>query len=102
DPDPEKPEDLGSVHRARCDSDETLGRCGELAKALRACEALVSDVHVRVKKPYLDAGREVGACKNSLVARIGAGRTMVQRLMDDYANEQLRKQRAREAEEAAA
>jgi hypothetical protein len=99
--DPEKPEDLGSVHRAKCDSDETLGRCGELVKRLRACEGLVSAAHVVVKKPYLDAGRVVDAEKNALVARIGNGRSAVQRLMDDYADEQLKLRRAREAEEAA-
>ncbi|NIJ18458.1 hypothetical protein FHS95_000127 [Sphingomonas naasensis] len=100
-PDPEKPEDFGSVHRAKCDNDETLGRCGELVKRLRACEGLVSAVHVTVKKPYLDAGRAVDAEKNALTARIGAGRARVQGLMDDYANEQLRLRREREAEEAA-
>ena len=100
-PDPEKASDLGAVHRAKCDNAETLGRCGELVKALRACEGLVSAAHVIVKKPYLDAGRAVDAEKNALIARIGTGKTAVQQLMDDYANEQLRKQRAKEAEEAA-
>lgn len=100
-PDPEKTEDLGSVHRAKCDNAETLGRCGELVKALRACEGLVSAAHVVVKKPYLDAGRAADAEKNALMARIGTGKNAVQQMMDDYANEQLRKQRAKEAEEAA-
>lgn len=101
DPNSEDQSALGSVHRARCDSDDTLGRCGELVKRLRACEGLVSAVHVTVKKPYLDAGRAVDAEKNALVARIGTGRNMVQGLMDDYANEQLAKRCAAEADAAA-
>lgn len=101
DPNSEDQKDLGAVHRARCDNAETLGRCGELVKALRACEGLVSAAHVVVKKPYLDAGRAVDAEKNALMARIGTGKNAVQQMMDDYANEQLRKQRAKEAEEAA-
>lgn len=98
-PDPEKAEDLGSVHRARCTDEETLGRCGELVKRLRLCEALVDDVHVKVKKPYLDGGRAVDAEKNALKARIGNGKQAVQELMDAYAAEQLKALREREAKE---
>jgi hypothetical protein len=84
-PDPEKASDLGSVHRAKCDSEDNLGKCGSLVKALRAAEALVDDVHVRIKKPYLDAGRAVDAEKNAFKARIAAGKNRVQAMMDDYA-----------------
>jgi len=97
-PDPEKPEDLGAVHRAVCKDEDTLGRCGTLRKALRSAEQLVEAVHVAVKRPYLEAGRAVDAEKNALMARIGAGRDRVQRLMDDYADEQLQERRKREAE----
>jgi len=100
-PDLEKPEDLGSVHRARCDSEENLGKCGELVKRLRACETLVTSVHVAVKKPYLDAGRLVDGEKNALIGRISDGKAKVQQLMDGYAAEQLKAKREREAEEAA-
>jgi hypothetical protein len=100
-PDPEKASDLGSVHRAKCTDEETLGKCGDLAKALRACQSLVDATHVTVKKPYLDAGRVVDSEKNGLTARIGAGRILVQGLMDGYANEQLAIRRKAEATAAA-
>lgn len=101
DPNAEDQSALGSVHRARCDSEETLGRCGELVKRLRVCEALVSGVHTAVKKPYLEAGRLVDAEKNALMGRIAVGKAAVQKLMDDYAAKELADRRAREAEAAA-
>jgi hypothetical protein len=100
-PDPEKASDLGAVHRAVCKDEDTVGRCGTLVKALRAAEQLVEGVHVKIKKPYLDAGRAVDAEKNALIARIISGKSRVQQLMDDYADEQLKAQRAQQAEEAA-
>lgn len=99
-PDPEKPEDLGAVQRARCVDDDTLGKCGELMKALRAADQLVSNTHTAVKKPYLDAGRCVDAEKNALIARIGAGRGVVQSLMDEYAEKQRLDRIAQAAKEA--
>ena len=98
DPDPEKPEDLGSVHRAKCVDETTLGQCGTLVKALRAAEQLVEGVHVAVKRPYLEAGRAVDAEKNALMTRIGVGKTLVQHLMNKYADDQLQEQRKREAD----
>lgn len=100
-PNPEKPEDLGSVHRAKCENDDHLGLCGVLIKRLRACEQLVDQVHTQEKAPHLKAGRLVDQEKNTLNTRISAGRGIVQKLMDDYANEQLRLRRKKEAEEAA-
>jgi hypothetical protein len=99
--DPEKASDLGAVHRAVCSNEEQVGKCGTLVKALRAAEQLVDGVHVKIKKPYLDAGRAVDAEKNALIARISSGKSRVQDLLDDYADEQLKQQRAREALAAA-
>lgn len=100
-PDPENPEDLGSVHRAKCEDDVTLGKCGDLARSLRACVELVNSAHTVVKKPYWDAGKAVDAEKNALIGRIGTGQQIVKQLMDDYAQEQLRLRREKEAEDAA-
>lgn len=100
-PDPEKASDLGSVHRTKCDNDEQFGRCGDLVKRLRICEQLVDAVHATVKRPYWDAGKAVDAEKNAFFGRIGAGKRMVQTLMDDYTAEQLRLKRQQEAEDAA-
>lgn len=88
----------GSVHRAICTDDKTLGLCGELAKRLRACEQLVSKVHKDVKEPYLTAGRLVDAEKNALVGRIHAGKERVESLQADYLREQRRKEQEAEAE----
>jgi len=100
DGDPEDPADLGAVHRARCDSEDTLGKCGALVKSLRAAEQLVDGVHKELKQPYLDGGRLVDAEKNALIARIGVGKRRVQGMMDAYADEQLKARRAQEAKDA--
>ncbi len=92
----------GAVHRARVTDEATLGSCGKVINALRAMEKHVSETHKTVKDPYLLGGRLVDAEKNALVGRIYAGRDRVQGLMDDYAAEQLRLQRKREAEARAA
>jgi hypothetical protein len=87
----------GAVHRAACTNEEELGKCGLLIKALRQIEQRIDATHTTVKAPYLLAGRLVDAEKNALTLRVKVGRQRVQGLMDDYAAEQLRKQRAEEA-----
>lgn len=87
----------GSVHRAKCNDDDSLGKCGKLINTLRAMEKHVSETHVVVKKPYLEGGRLVDLEKNGFVGRINVGRQKVQQMMDDYAAEQLKKQRAEQA-----
>lgn len=83
----------GAVDRAKAEDDETLASCGKVVKALRAAEQHVGAVHKAVKEPYLQGGRLVDAEKNALVARITNGRAKVERLMNEYAAEQLRKER---------
>lgn len=90
----------GAVDRAVATNDEELGKCGEVVKALRAAEQLVDAVHKAVKEPYLKGGRLVDAEKNVLIARIAAGRAKVDRVMQDYADEQLKKRRDEEAARA--
>lgn len=86
----------GAVDRAKCTSEEELGRCGEVINALRKIDQIVTGVHKRVKDPYLTAGRLVDAEKNALVGRILAGRDRVQGKMNDYAFDQ--REIARKAE----
>jgi hypothetical protein len=91
----------GSVDRAKCADETTLGLCGELVKRLRACEQLVSKVHQDVKAPYLLAGRLCDAEKNALHGRIIAGKSRIEALQQDYLREQRRKEQLAEAERQA-
>lgn len=87
----------GAVHRAKCETDDDLGKCGRLVNALRAMEKHVNETHVAVKAPYLQGSRLVDAEKNALQGRITVGRSRVQGLMDSYAAEQLQKRREEQA-----
>lgn len=86
----------GAVQRAKCTDTETLGKCGELVKKLRAAEQLVDAIHRELKAPYLQGGKLVDAEKNSLVGRIGVGRYAVEELQNTYLRGEQKK--AREAE----
>lgn len=97
-PDPEKATDFGAVHRARCVDEDTLGKCGELVKKLRAAEGLVEATHRVAKAPYLIGGKLVDAEKNAFFARIGAGKYAVEELQREYYREQRRKEIAKEVE----
>lgn len=84
----------GIVDRAAAFDDESVGKCGEVQKALRLALGIVNDVHKEQKKPHLEAGRLVDAEANALRTRINAGGQKVQTIMDDYAeSERLRKRR---------
>lgn len=91
----------GSVDRAKCADETTLGLCGELVKRLRACEQLVSKVHQDVKAPYLLAGRLCDAEKNALHGRIMTGKSRIEALQQDYLREQRKKEQEAEAERQA-
>jgi len=89
-------------YRAYVDSDETLGRAGEMIKRCRAAENYVDDVHKRVKEPHLKAGRVCDAEKNRLKSQIDEARTRVQKLMNAYTakkDAEARAERERIAEE---
>ena len=92
----------GAVHRAFCDDEESLGRCGSLVNTLRAAESHVNAIHTAVKAPYLLGGRLVDGQKNSLVSRILVGRQRVEALQQSYARKRQQEandRRAREDEE---
>ncbi len=72
------------MHRAKCVDEDTLGKCGELVKKLRAAEALIDATHRTVKAPYLAGGRLVDAEKNAYAARISAGKYAVEELQREY------------------
>jgi hypothetical protein len=80
----------GAVHRAFCNDDESLAKCGSLVNTLRACEKHVDATHTAVKAPYLLGGRLVDGQKNALAQRIIAGRQIVEGLQQSYARERQR------------
>lgn len=80
----------GSVQRAKCVDEDTLGKCGELVKKLRAAEAVVDATHKVAKAPYLIGGKLVDAEKNAFGARINAGKFAVEELQREYYREQRR------------
>jgi hypothetical protein len=79
--------------------DETLGRAGDMVRIIRATDKLVSDTHVRVKAPYLAAGRVADAEKNAICGRLVVARGKVEQQMNRYAAE--KRQREIEAQRMA-
>lgn len=84
--------------RVVVNSDETLGKAGELVKMIRAHSQYVDETHKAVKAPYLAAGRVADAERNALANRLQDARAKVEQPMNAYAAEKLQ----REREEAAA
>ena len=81
----EKPEFLSKLDqlieaadRAKAVDDETLGRCGDLVKAYRACTSHIDATHKAVKQPYLDGSRLVDAEKNALASRLAEAKAKVE------------------------
>lgn len=86
----------GAVQRAKCTDAETLGKCGELVKKLRAADQLVTRIHTEVKAPYLLASQLCDAEKRAFAGRISAGKVAVEDLQNTYLRGE--QQKAREAE----
>ena len=92
---------IASVDRASATDDETLGRCGTLAKMLRAAVSHVESTHKVVKEPYLLGGRAVDAEKNRLVGILSPAQAKLQDKMNAFMAEREAKRRAEEARRAA-
>jgi len=103
---------IAAVDRAEVNDDDTLGRAGTLANILRACENHISEVHVAVKKPYLDGGRICDAEKRRLTDPVTSARATLSNKMNAFLAEReaqrraeerrLAEEQARQAAEAAA
>jgi flagellar biosynthesis GTPase FlhF len=95
-----------AAERVVVSDDETLGRAGDMVRIIRATDKLVSDTHVRVKAPYLAAGRVCDAEKNALTGRLSAARTKVEGIANAFVAKREAERRAeeqrRQAEERAA
>lgn len=92
---------IEAVSRAVVTDDETLGKAGDLAKILRACEAYVTDVHKSVKEPHLARGRACDAEKNALTSKITAARASLSDVMNSYMAKVEAERRAEEQRKAA-
>lgn len=98
--------------RVAVDSDESLGRAGDLVKMIRAAVKHVDETHKAVKAPYLAAGRTCDGEKNALVDRLEAAKRRAEKPMNAYVAQKeaerraeearIREQQRRQAEEAAA
>lgn len=102
---------ISAVDRAQATDDETLGKCGTLAKMLRAVADHINVTHKTVKDPYLQGGRAVDAEKNRLIGRVSDAQAKLQDKMNAFmaereaqrrAEQARRDREAREAAEAAA
>lgn len=92
---------ITAVDRAEVTDDETLGKAGDLDKMLRAAEQHVNEVHEKVKRPYLDAGRAADAEKKGFIGRISNGRFKLRDMMNGYMAKREAERRAEEARIAA-
>jgi rRNA maturation endonuclease Nob1 len=105
----EKPEFLTKLHdlveaanRAQAVDDDTLGRCGNLVNAYRACANHIDATHKAVKQPYLDGGRLVDGEKNALRGQVDAARAKVEGIANAFTakrDAELRAERERIAAE---
>jgi hypothetical protein len=85
---------IASADRATATDDDSLGRCGELVKQIRAATKVIEDTHKTTKQPYLDAGRAVDELKNTLIGPLNAAKTKVEAKQNQYLNEQRQIQAA--------
>lgn len=90
-----------AVDRAEVVDDETLGKAGDLAKILRACESYVAEVHKAVKEPHLARSRACDAEKNALTSKITVARSRLADVMNAFMAKREAERRAEEMRRAA-
>jgi hypothetical protein len=90
-----------AVGRAEVVDDETLGKAGDLAKILRACESYVAEVHKAVKEPHLARSRACDAEKNALTGKITVARSRLADVMNAFMAKREAERRAEEMRRAA-
>ena len=92
---------VAAVDRAEVVDDETLGKAGDLAKILRACESYVAEVHKAVKEPHLARSRACDAEKNALTSKITVARSRLADVMNAFMAKREAERRAEEMRRAA-
>ena len=85
---------IHAANRAVATDDATLGRCGDLVKAYRACSSHIDAAHETVKRPYLTAGRLVDAEKNGLIERLAAAKRKVEAVANAFVADREAKAKA--------
>ncbi|MES2289322.1 MAG: hypothetical protein V4530_06240 [Pseudomonadota bacterium] len=94
---------LDSAGRAAATDNETAGRCAELIRQMTAVEKVVDGEREGVKRPYLEAGRNIDGAAKALVAQLGQEKSRVRGIAEGYMREQQRiadeQRREREAQE---
>jgi len=93
-------DDKGKLQLAT-ESEEMLGKAGDLEKILRACDGYISDTHKMVKQPYLEGGRAVDAEKNRLTGPVTDARSKLRDGMNAFMAKREAERRAEEARVAA-
>lgn len=83
-----------AADRAAATDDESLGRCGDLVKIYRACDAHVTATHKAVKEPHLTACRLVDAEKNTLTEQLSAAKRKVEGIANAFVAKRDAEQRA--------
>lgn len=91
-------EDLkAGATRVVVDSEESLGKAGDLVRMIRAAVKHVEAVHQETKAPYLAAGRVCDAEKNDLTVALEQARRTAEQPMNAYVAEQEARRRAEQA-----
>jgi hypothetical protein len=81
----------GAAQRASATDQDSAGRCADLIKMINARMKAVGDDHARVKRPYLDAGREVDAARALRVERLEFAKQTTQQALAAYLREEREK-----------
>lgn len=92
---------IAAADRVVIESDETLGRAGDLAKMYRAAANHIDETHQAVKAPYLAGGRAVDAQKNALRTRLDEAGRRVSASMNAFVAQRAAEQRAEQERIAA-
>ncbi|WP_334656965.1 hypothetical protein [Sphingomonas panaciterrae] len=96
---------IDSAGRAVATDDDSMGRCAELVRQMGAVEKVVDEERVRVKAPFLAAGRAVDDAAKTLTSTLGAEKDRVRGLGTEYMRkkqreeDERRRQQEREAEQ---
>jgi hypothetical protein len=85
---------IAAADRAKAEDDATLGKCGDLVKAYRACASHIDATHKAVKEPHLVAGRLVDAEKNALAGRLTEAKAKVEAIGNAFVAKREAEQRA--------
>lgn len=94
---------IDSSTRAAATDDESAGRCAELIRQMGAVEKVVTDERVKVKAPYLAAGRQIDDAAKGLLDKLLLAKDSVRDKANAYLREQQRKaDEARRVQEAEA